>query len=174
MDNILGRPLPPPPPGVPAIEPDIRGAVSIRDQLAKHREIASCARCHKRIDPPGFALEQFDAIGGERQFYRTLGGGEKIPGNKNYLRGPDVEPADKFADGRTFENFPQFRERLLEDQDQIARAIATKLLIYGTGRKITPAHRATVDQVVLKAKQNNLGLKSMIQAVTESNLFLEP
>lgn len=174
MDNILGRPLPPPPPGVPAIEPDIRGAVSIRQQLEKHREIASCARCHKRIDPPGFALEQFDAIGGEREFYRAIGGGEKIPGNKNYLRGPDVEPADKLADGRTFENFQEFRERLLEDQDQFARAIATKLLIYGTGRRVTTANRATVEQIVNTASQHNLGLKSMIQAVTESDLFLEP
>ncbi len=88
MDNILGRPLPPPPSGVPAVEPDIRGATTIRAQLQKHREVDSCAICHKRIDPPGFALEQFDAIGGERQWYRSIGDGEKLPGKWRIVKGP--------------------------------------------------------------------------------------
>lgn len=174
MDRILARPLPPPPPGVPAVEPDIRGAVSIRDQLEKHRADASCASCHKRIDPPGFALESFDAIGGEREFYRSIGEGEAIPGNKNYRRGPDVEPADQLADGRAFADFPEFRERLMEDPDQIAKAIATKLLVYGTGRRITPAERSTVEAVASQAKENDLGLRSMIHAVVDSDLFLQP
>ncbi len=88
LDKILGQPVGPPPPGVPAVEPDIRGATTIREQLDKHREIESCARCHTRIDPPGFALEEFDAIGGERQWYRSLGDGPKIR-EKAYLQGPD-------------------------------------------------------------------------------------
>ena len=74
LENILGRPSLPPPPGVPAVEPDIRGATTIREQLAKHREDENCARCHARIDPPGFALEEFNAIGGVRDWYRTVGG----------------------------------------------------------------------------------------------------
>jgi len=62
LDNFLGTPAPPPPPDVPPIEPDIRGATTIKEQLSKHRQIASCASCHKKIDPLGFALESFDVI----------------------------------------------------------------------------------------------------------------
>src|SRR2546428_10527039 len=64
MDRILGQPPDPPPASVPAIEPDVRGATTIREQLNKHRADASCAACHAKIDPPGFALESFDPIGG--------------------------------------------------------------------------------------------------------------
>src|SRR5262249_58745275 len=70
LDRILGRPSPPPPPNVPAVEPDIRGASTIREQLAKHRSVESCAACHAKIDPPGFALENFDVIGGLRGRHR--------------------------------------------------------------------------------------------------------
>ena len=76
LDRILGTPPPRRPTDVPAIEPDIRGATTIREQLAKHRTIASCASCHAKIDPPGFALESFDVIGGWREHYRTTGNGE--------------------------------------------------------------------------------------------------
>src|SRR6201984_2671932 len=64
MDRLLGQPPEPPPPNIPAIEPDVRGAKTIREQLAKHRSIAACASCHAKMDPPGFALESFDVIGG--------------------------------------------------------------------------------------------------------------
>ena len=74
LDNILGLPPPPPPSNVSAVEPDIRGAVTLREQLAKHRDVESCAICHRSIDPAGFALENFDVIGGWRDNYRTLGG----------------------------------------------------------------------------------------------------
>ena len=77
MERILGTPPPKPPADVPSIEPDIRGATTIREQLAKHRQIASCANCHNKIDPPGFALESFDVIGGWREQYRTTGNGDR-------------------------------------------------------------------------------------------------
>ena len=72
LDRILGQPAPPPPANVPAIEPDIRGATTIREQLAKHRATENCAGCHSRIDPPGFALENYDVIGGWRERYRFV------------------------------------------------------------------------------------------------------
>src|SRR4051812_22454643 len=64
LDRLLGRPPAPPPPNVPAVEPDVRGATTIREQLDKHRNNAACASCHVKMDPPGFALEEFDVIGG--------------------------------------------------------------------------------------------------------------
>ena len=84
LSHILGTPPPPPPKDVPAIEPDIRGAKTIRQQLAKHRQIESCAACHANIDPAGNALENFDVIGGWRDFYRTVAGG-----NKNKVKIPN-------------------------------------------------------------------------------------
>ena len=72
LDNILGTPTSPPPDNVGSVEPDIRGASTIREQLAKHRDLKSCASCHNKIDPPGFALECFDPIGGFRTLYRTM------------------------------------------------------------------------------------------------------
>src|SRR5207302_7523111 len=97
LDKILGTPPSPPPKDVPAIEPDIRGATTIREQLAKHRKIASCAACHAKIDPPGFALENFDVIGGWRDNYRSSGNGQAvvIDGRRlPYLKGPKVEAGD--------------------------------------------------------------------------------
>lgn len=174
LDKLLGRPAPPPPPGVPAVEPDIRGATTIGQQLDKHRSIAACASCHKRIDPPGFALEEFDAIGGHRDFYRSIGEGDKIPDQKSYRKGPDVESSFELADGRKFDNFAQFRQQMVDDQPLVARAIAEKLLIYATGRRMGLAQRDAVDQIVNASGKHDHGLKSMIQAVVESDLFLAP
>src|SRR5207244_4904342 len=95
-----------------AVEPDIRGAKTIRQQLAKHRDVASCASCHSKIDPPGFALESFDVIGGWRDYYRTSGNGKAviIDGRRMpYLQGPKVDPADILDGGQKFQGIDEFR-----------------------------------------------------------------
>ena len=86
LDRILDKPPKPPPADVPKVEPDIRGATTIREQLAKHREIASCASCHKQIDPPGYALENYDPIGGWRERYRAKARGSPGPGRSWRVR----------------------------------------------------------------------------------------
>jgi hypothetical protein len=178
LDAILGLPSLPPPPGVPAVEPDIRGATTIRQQLDKHKEDASCARCHARIDAPGFALECFDPIGGYRERYRGLAGGkdfERVSKKKgDYYFCLPVESSGEFKDGRTFSDFNTFRDLLMKEDERIARAVATKLLIYGTGRPVTPADRAAIDAVVAQARQKNLGLRSMVHAVVDSEMFVRP
>lgn len=171
LDHLLADPVPPPPPGIPAVEPDIRGATSIRDQLAKHRAEESCARCHDHIDPPGFALEVFNPIGGERSWYRSLGEGQRISKREPYARGPDVEPHGTFKDGRSFRDFREFREILLADEELIIRALAQKLLVYASGRPFTPADRPSLEQVVQKSKQSP-GLRNMIHHVVETEMFL--
>ena len=176
LDKLLGQPAPPPPPGVPAVEPDIRGATTIRDQLKLHRENESCNRCHVRIDPPGFALEEFDVIGGHRDRYRSLEGkgrDQKI-GKTNYYAGLPVESNGELSDDRTFADFVEFRKRLLEDPDTISRAIAEKLLVYGCGRPVTHSERSSVESVVAASRTKQLGLRSMIHAVIESELFHRP
>lgn len=175
LTNLLGRSVPPPPPGVAAVEPDIRGATTIREQLSKHASVDSCASCHKRIDPAGFALEHFDPIGGERTWYRSLGEGEKIPDKRlSYRKGPSVETASQFADGRTFDDFKQFRECLLQDQTSITRAITSKLCVYALGRRVTLSDRRDIDAIVNEAKQNDYGLRSLILKIVASDLFLQP
>lgn len=165
LENILGRPASPPPPGTPAVEPDIRGTTSIREQLAKHREDVSCARCHSRIDPPGFALERFDPIGGERSWYRALGEGKRVP-EKAYTIGPDVD-----ASGPEFADFREFRRQLQTNHERVARTIAEKLLVYSTGRPLTIRDRDAVKAV---AEGPKLGLRSMIHGVVQSKHFQNP
>lgn len=174
LDKLLGRPAPPPPAGVPAVEPDIRGATTIGEQLNLHRANETCNRCHARIDPPGFALEEFDVIGGHRSWYRAVGDKVKRVEKKSYGKGPELETGGELADGRRFADFVEFRRLLLADPHTIARSLATKLLVYGCGRPVTPADRAEVDKVVETARKNDFGLRSMIHAVVDSELFLSP
>src|SRR6185503_14887423 len=123
LENLLGQRPPPPPADVPVIEPDIRGAVTVREQLAKHRAVDSCASCHRRIDPPGFALENFDVIGGWREFYRSAGDGEpialKVKGDPiTYRKGPIVDASGVAFGDKSFQNIDEFKELLLEQKEQ--------------------------------------------------------
>lgn len=174
LDRVLGMPPEPPPPGVPAVEPDIRGATTIREQLVKHRQIESCAACHVEIDPPGFALESFDVIGGWREYYRSVGNGKPvmIDGKRmSYLRGKDVDPSDVLPDGRRFQGIDELKQLLLADKEQIARAFATRLLTYALGRAPEPSLRAQIDVLVKDAKSNDYGLRSLIHALIAHACF---
>jgi len=179
LDRILGTPPPKPPANVPALEPDIRGATTIREQLAKHREIASCATCHVHIDPPGFALESFDVIGGWREFYRLTGwrkgavevtvDGRKMP----YLHGLKVDPADRLADGRAFQSIDELKRLLLTDKDQIARALTIKLLTYATGAAPETTDQTEIEAIVNRIRAKNYGLRTLIHEIVQSKLFRE-
>lgn len=173
LDHLLGRPAPPPPAGVPAVEPDIRGASTIRELLEKHRNTENCVTCHRRIDPVGFALEVFDPIGGERKFYRSLGVGQRIDGVKGFKRGPDVQPDGVLPNGESISGFRDLRRYLMQEKEAIARAITTKLFVYSTGQEIGLADRSTVDRVLEKTAANDYGLRSIIHAVVDSDLFLD-
>ncbi len=178
LERIVGKPPAPPPPDVPAIEPDIRGATTIREQLDKHRNVAACASCHKHIDPPGFALESFDPIGGWREFYRasarTPGGIVQLPNytGRAFYRGPDVEKGGITYDGQKFDDIDQFKKLLLIDKDQLARSLSEKLLIYATGADIQFADREVVEQIVDTVKRKNYGLRTLVHEVVQSRAFL--
>ncbi len=174
LDRILGTPPPRPPENVAALEPDTRGTKTIREQLAKHRQLESCAGCHVKIDPPGFALESYDVIGGWREFYRTSGNGKTvtIDGRRMpYLQGPKVDPSDVLPDGRSFHDIDELKQLLLADKDQIARALTTKLLTYGTGHGLEPADVSAVNDIVGKVKTKNYGFCSLIHEVVQSSTF---
>lgn len=175
LDRILGQPPAPPPPDIPSIEPDIRGATTIRQQLDKHRNTPACAACHKHIDPPGFALESFDVIGGWRDFYRGTRGKPvdlaRYPGRKIF-RGLDVEKGGKTPDGKSFTDIDEYKQLLLADKDQLARSLVQKLIIYGTGAEIQFADREVVEQLVAKSRAKNYAFRSLLHDVIQSRVFL--
>jgi len=164
-ERILGVEVPPPPGGVPAIEPDIRGATSIREQLARHRSDAACASCHRIIDPPGFALETFDPAGKWRDRYLSMQGGKP-------KGGIPVDVADTLPDGRRFGDFAEFRHLLGADRERLARSLAGHLLAYGTGATLSYADRKAVQKVAKLAATDDHGFASIVRAVVASPVFL--
>ena len=178
LDRILGQPPAPPPPDIPVLEPDIRGATTIRQQLDKHRNTVACASCHRHIDPPGFALESFDVIGGWRDFYRATQPGRRkpvelanYPGRQIY-RGLDVELGGTTPDGRPFHTIDDYKRLLLADKDQLVRNLARKLLIYATGADIQFADREVVEDLVAKCRARKYGFRSLVHEVVQSRIFL--
>lgn len=174
LDRILGTPPPPPPGDVAAIVPDIRGAVTIRDQLAKHRSVASCAACHTKIDPPGFALENFDVIGGWRDNYRTSGNGKTVivDGRRMpYLQGKPVDAGDVMPDGQRFSNIDEFKQLLLKDKDQIARALTEKLLTYATGGPTERVDKPEIEAIIRKVREKDYGLRTLMHEIVQSEVF---
>lgn len=161
LRNIIGRPPSPPPPDVPAVEPDLKGATTIRQLLDKHR-VAGCAECHTKIDPLGFALEEFDVIGGRRTFYRTIGGKDpqvnvEVKGRRvGYRKGPVVDPSGEMVDGKKYTNFTEFKRILLDEKEQIARCLAEKLLTYSTGKGIRAADVNAVDAIMTATREKKL------------------
>lgn len=175
LDRLLGTPPRRPPAAVEAVEPDIRGATTIRNQLARHRQVASCAVCHETIDPPGFALENFDVIGGWREHYRSIGSGEPVTVNgkrMRYKNGPLVDAGDVLTDGRRFQNIDEFKDLLLADKDQLTRALAVKLLTYAAGAPPGLSDRAEIETIVASMRDKNYGFRSLIHEVVGSAVFL--
>ena len=182
LDRILGKPALPPPPNVPAVEPDIRGAVTIREQLAKHRATENCAGCHAKIDPPGFALENYDVIGGWRDKYRIVteqknwvrnrvGPLAKYLAGYQYGLGRDVEAGDTLPDGRQFTDLAEFKHLLLANPDQVARCVTEKLVTYATGQPVSFGDHRAVNEILVEAKKSDYGMRTLIHAVVASELF---
>ncbi|MDI1312532.1 DUF1592 domain-containing protein [Prosthecobacter sp.] len=159
-ERILGNHIPPPPPGIPAIEPDIRGATSIRDQLDKHRNNESCASCHQTIDPPGFALENYDPVGVWRTGY----------GKNN--RGAKVDPTGVTPEGQTFTDIHSWQHIYTQHADQLARGFATHFLTYSTGAPLRFSNEDAREKVISATAQNGYGMRSLVRAAVLSEIFL--
>lgn len=176
-ERLLGQPVPPPPSAVPAVEPDIRGATTIRQQLDKHRSDAACRSCHAKIDPAGFALESFDVCGGWRERYRALSGAEKVPGfGKNgqpfaFSAGPPVDSSGSLPDGRGFHDVRELKQLLAKDERALARNLTVQLVTYATGAPVRFGDRAAVEAILNRAAPSGYGVKSLVLALVESPLF---
>jgi hypothetical protein len=176
MERIVGQPPPPPPPGVGSVEPDTRGAVTIREQLDKHRNNPGCAGCHRNIDPPGFALESFDVLGGERTHYRSTDEGEPVWGiGKNgheftFKRGLPVDAAGEF-EGQSFSNIQEFQNILARNERQLARNLVTQFVTYATGAPPAFSERAEVERILDAARPDEYGIRTLIHEIVQSPMF---
>jgi hypothetical protein len=175
-ERILGLQAPPPPAGVPGVEPDIRGASTLRELLDRHRRLETCRSCHELIDPPGFALENFNPIGGWQDRFRSLGDGQKVSleinGNRvRYRLGPAVDASGSLRDGRTFRDFAEFRDLLARDERILNRAMTVKLLTFSTGREPGFSDRAEIERIVSRTQADGCGVRDLLRHVIESEIF---
>lgn len=175
-ERIMGLSVPPPPPGVPGVEPDIRGASTLRELLDKHRSLDSCNGCHRLIDPPGFALECFDPIGGYRDQFRTTDLGERVNkeilGRKvQYKLGPKVDSSGELLSGERFANYVEFRQLMAENRQQLAKAFATKLLTFATGREMGFSDREEIERIAKQVSEPGQGVRDLLKLVVCSDIF---
>lgn len=157
LENILNSPPPPPPADLNLNENDIGVTSSLREQLEKHRANAVCASCHSRMDPLGFALENYDAIGQ----WRTTDG--KFP----------IDASGQLPDGRKFEGAKGLVDVLMFDPNAFAKATAEKMLTYALGRGLEPYDRPAVNKIVVKSATNRYRFSSFVLGVVTSLSFQE-
>jgi hypothetical protein len=174
LTHFLGQPTSPPPANVGSIEPDIRGATTIRETLAAHRDTQSCAKCHQHIDPPGFALENFDAIGGFRNHYRKLPDPSKRRRSNRYVKGLPVDSSGTTPLGESFNHYGEFKQILLEEEKQgapLARHLISRLIVYATGAEIQFADRTKVERILRESEKHGHRIRDIIHLIVQSNLF---
>ncbi|MEM9079338.1 MAG: DUF1592 domain-containing protein [Verrucomicrobiota bacterium] len=156
LETILGTPTPPPPPNTPALEEKVVSAkLPMRERLALHSEKASCAACHRLMDPVGFALENYDAVG-------------------RWRAGEDGRLMDKLGglpDGRKADGAEELVAKLAEQEEVFARAVTEKLLVYALGRGLIAADHATIRTIVREAADEGYRLKDLIEGVVMSLPF---
>ena len=160
----------------------MRGTTTLREQLAKHRDTERCASCHRKIDPAGFALENFDVIGGWRTWYRSLGEGERVNRFRDksanvrvsYRKGPEVDASGQTTDGVPFQDVREFKALLLKDPKRIARGLTRKLMIYATGRGLGFSDRIEIQRIVDSVAKQDYGFRSLVHEITQSKSFHRP
>jgi mono/diheme cytochrome c family protein len=177
-ERILGIEIQPPPAGVKAVEPDIRGAVTIRQQLAKHREDPSCASCHIKMDPPGFALESYDVMGGRRERYRAVAETAK-PVRGSGMNGQafafhfglPVDTAGELPDGRPYRDVNEFKSLVVADELPVARNLAKQLVTFATGAPVLFSDRPELEKILQRSAANHYGVRTLVHEVVQSRLF---
>lgn len=158
LENVLGTPPSPPPPDTEPLPTDTRGAVTIRQQLELHRKNESCNSCHVKIDPMGFAFENFDVVGRWRDHYR----GARDP----------IDTKTTMANGRELADIIEFKQMLRDREPQIVRCLTEKLLVYATGRKLETTDRGETNRIITKLGEKENRLRDLVHLVVKSDLFL--
>jgi mono/diheme cytochrome c family protein len=158
LEQILGTPPPPPPPDVPPLQEQnaVNQSASLRVRLEEHRSRADCAGCHAKMDPLGFALENFDAVGR----WREQDG--KFP----------IDATGKLAGGKEFNGARELKT-LLKSDKRFVRGFAEKMMIYALGRGLDSFDRCAVDEIVARMSAENNRFSSLINAIVTSDPFLK-
>jgi len=151
-----------PPADVEINEPDIRGTTTIREAILKHQELESCARCHSKIDPLGFALEYYDPVGRKRPEYRHV---EVLSKKKLKFTKIPIESAMKLPDGREVRDLPTLKAALMADKELIFKGIIGKLISYAHGHEVTRADRPHINAVFQATQKQNHSLRAVIHAI---------
>lgn len=157
LENLLGSPAPPPPKNVPALTPDTQGTITPRETLAAHTKEASCMVCHRRIDPVGFVLENYDPVGRWRTEW-PKGAGE-------------IDPTGVLPDGTPINDVVDFKRWLTANVDQFSECLAEKLMTYATGRLPNYTERKEIAQIVMLNHQNGKGFRDLMLALVGSETF---
>lgn len=177
MERLIGKPPPPPPASVPAVEPDIRGAKTIRDLLALHTKEKSCAGCHAKFDPIGLALENFDILGGWRTRYRGIEEGERVTGidraghDFSYTLSAKVDSRGKLIDGREFTNINDLKAILAADPRQLARNLLHQLTVYATGTPVRYSDRREIESMLDACANDGDRVRDLMLALVGSRIF---
>ncbi len=158
LEHVLGTPTPPPPDDVPVIDPDVRGATTVKAQLEKHRSSAACNECHRKIDPLGFAMECFDPIGRTRTTYGVRGKRK-------------VDTAGVLPSGESFSNLADLKTILVRHEEFFVRTLVTHLLTHALGRHIEPEDRFALDKIMVSVEDDGYRLQDLVIAVITSELF---
>lgn len=178
MERLIGLPPPPPPTSVPAVEPDIRGAKTIRDLLALHTKSKSCATCHARFDPVGLALENFDILGGWRTRYRGLDEGERVKGidraghDFSYTLSAPVDATGKLEDGRGFQDVNELKAIIAADPRQLARNLLQQFTVYATGTPVRFSDRPEIEALLDACAKDGYRVRDLLHALVQSRIFL--
>jgi hypothetical protein len=163
LENILGTPSPPPPDEVPSIDSDVSAATTIREKLSIHREDNACNICHRNIDPLGFPLENFDAIGRWRSKYSA---------SKGRQPSSPIDPSGQLTTGESYANFAEFKRVLTKTRgDVFARSLIESLLAYSTGRNMERLDQYEIDDILARVKANDYGLRTAVTEVLTSEIF---
>jgi hypothetical protein len=156
LENLLGTPPPPPPANVPSLkENNVSASLPIRERLAEHRTNTVCASCHRQIDPVGFSLEQFDAVGRWRLMEE----------------GRPIDAAGGLPDGSQFEGVAGLEQALLQRPEVFVRTMTEKLFIFALGRAPEAFDAPAIRKIVREARANNYRFSSLILGLTTSTPF---
>ena len=177
MTRLLGQPPPKPPESVPGVEPDIRGAKTIRELLAMHTKDAACASCHKLFDPVGFALENFDICGGWRERYRGLEEGDLVTGIDRaghdfaYRLAHPVDPQGSLPDGRTFSDIRSLKALLADSSRQLASNLLHQFTAYATGGPVRFSDRRDIEVILDACAADGYRVRDLLQGFVASGIF---
>ena len=168
LADLLGTPTPPPPKAVPALTPDTAGASTPKERLAAHMAEESCATCHREIDPLGFVLENFDAIGRWRKTYPKY---VDDAGKSKRLDGAMVDATGTLPNGVELSDVSDLKRWLSENPDPFARCLSEKLMMYATGRDLNHRERALIADIVQEHEQAGYPFADLLVALIDSDVF---